>query len=70
MTSQTFLMTSFVKSFDRKFGEHLTKRSIAKLFFISFKLGKLYCEFQSWASPQIRNCGLTKKVADMRTLAV
>ena len=25
---------------------------------------------QSWASPQIRNCGLTKKVADLRTLAV
>ena len=22
---------------------------------------------QSWASPQIRHCGLTKKVADMRT---
>ena len=25
------------------------------------------CCNQSWASPQIRNCGLTKKVADMRT---
>ena len=23
--------------------------------------------FQSWASPQIRNCGLAKKAADMRT---
>ena len=26
--------------------------------------------FHSWASPQIRNCGLTKKAADMRTCGI
>ena len=35
---------------------------------------KFSADSQSWASPQVspqvRNCGLTKKVADLRTLAV
>ena len=46
MTSQAFLMTLYVKSFDRKSEkECLTKRNIANFFLLALNLGESYCEF-------------------------
>ena len=56
MTSQAFLMTSFVKSFDRKSEkECLTKRNIANFFLISFKLGRiiLWIDSVDWRSKTV-----------------
>ena len=45
MTSQTFLMTSSVTSFDRKFKRVFDQTEHCITFLLALNLGELYCEF-------------------------
>ena len=61
MTSQTFLMTSSLTSFDRKFERVFDQTKHCKTFFLLvLDLGELYCEFSLL---KLKNCVVSKALA-------